>query len=242
MLKQGTENQFDAPAITAVSPSGAASIAKRMLQVMKKVGYVQKDGKNDFHGYKYASEANLIAALRPELINAGLVLIPSVTHVGQDEHGNTHVQMTFTILDEEGNTFSFTGAGSGNDKARNGNVGDKGIYKAITGATKYALMKTFLLETGDDPEVASDHDRHEPAPKAAPKAEPKPKASLNEDQVLLINALKEFAGNMGSPEELKELWGENLPKLEEIERIDPAAHEDLKNHFRNIRDQLKGSK
>jgi hypothetical protein len=211
-----------------------------MLQVMRKVGYVQKDGKNEFHGYKYASEANLIAALRPELIEAGLVLIPSVSHVSQDEHGNTHVLMLFTLMDDEGGTYTFCGAGAGNDRNKNG-VGDKGIYKAITGATKYALMKTFLLETGDDPEVVSDHDRGEAKPVEKPVERKKPKG-LNDDQKLLISALKEFAGNMGNEKELMELWGENLPKIEEIEAADPEAHEDLKQHFRTIRTKLKESK
>lgn len=32
-------------------------------------------------------------------------------------------------------------------------TGDKAIYKAITGAQKYVLMKTFLIPTGDDPEL-----------------------------------------------------------------------------------------
>lgn len=206
---------------------------------MRKVGYVQKDGKNEFHGYKYASEANLIAALRPALIDAGLVLIPSVTNVTQDEYGNTHVMMNFTLMDDEGYTFTFSGAGSGNDRNKNG-VGDKGIYKAITGATKYALMKTFLLETGDDPEVVSDHDRGEAKPIEKPAERKKPKG-LNDDQKLLISALKEFAGNMGTEKELMELWGENLPKIEEIEAADPEAHEDLKQHFRTIRNKLKES-
>lgn len=206
---------------------------------MKEVGYVQKDGKNEFHGYKYASEANLIAALRPAMIEAGLILIPSVTHVSHDEYGNTHVMMNFTLMDEEGAMYTFSGAGSGNDRNKNG-VGDKGTYKAITGATKYALMKTFLLETGDDPEVASDHDRgHVHQPEQSKPEKPK---GLNEDQKLLIKALKEFAGNMSGEKELKELWGENLPKIEEIEAADPAAHEDLKEHFRAIRTKLKEKK
>jgi hypothetical protein len=242
MSKQETGKQLDAQVTTAASPSGVPSIVKKMLQVMRKVGYVQKDGKNEFHGYKYASEANLIAALRPELIEAGLVLIPSVSHVSQDEHGNTHVLMLFTLMDDEGSTYSFCGAGSGNDRNKNG-VGDKGIYKAITGATKYALMKTFLLETGDDPEVVSAHDQEkiEPVEKPKEKTKPKPKG-LNEDQKLLVKALKEFAGNMGDEKELMELWGENLPKIEGIEAADPEAHDDLKQHFRTIRTKLKESK
>ncbi len=32
--------------------------------------------------------------------------------------------------------------------------GDKGVYKAITGAIKYIMTSTFLIPTNDDPEVA----------------------------------------------------------------------------------------
>ena len=244
MSKHETEKLSDAPETTVGYRSGVHSIVNKMLEVMKKVGYVQKDGKNEFHGYKYASEANLIRKGAqtligyPALIDAGLVLIPSVTSVTQDEYGNTHVMMNFTLMDDEGCMYTFSGAGSGNDRNKNG-VGDKGIYKAITGATKYALMKTFLLETGDDPEVVSDHDR---GTVSQPKPEPEKPKGLNEDQKLLIKALKEFAGNMTNEKELKELWGENLPKIEEIEAVDPAAHEDLKEHFRATRTKLKEKK
>jgi hypothetical protein len=227
------------------SRSGAANIAQiaqKMLLVMKEVGYVQKDGKNDFHGYKYASEASLIAALRPAMIKHGLVLIPNVTSTRQDEHGNTHVLMEFTIMSDTGHSISFVGAGSGNDRNKNG-VGDKGIYKAITGCVKYALMKTFLLETGDDPEVASDHDRSEKQADAQKvTAAAKPRLSLNEDQLLLLSVLRDFADNMKSDRELKELWGENLPKLEVIESIDPEAMESLRAHFRVVREKLKAKK
>ena len=72
---------------TAVSHSGAAKIAVKILAVMKEVGYVQKDGKNDFQNYNYATEGNAIRALRPALVKHGLFLIPSVETVQQDEYG-----------------------------------------------------------------------------------------------------------------------------------------------------------
>jgi hypothetical protein len=133
---------------------------------MRDVGYVQKAGHNDFQNYKYATEADAIAALRPAMIKHGLCMIPSVESVEQDEWGNTNVLMHYRILDEEGNFLSFRAAGSGNDKNSKG-VGDKGIYKALTGASKYALLKTFMMETGDDPEVPSQQEKES-------KPEPKP--------------------------------------------------------------------
>ena len=140
---------------------------------MRDVGYVQKAGHNDFQNYKYATEADAIAALRPAMIKHGLCMIPSVESVEQDEWGNTNVLMHYRILDEEGNFLSFRAAGSGNDKNNKG-VGDKGIYKALTGASKYALLKTFMMETGDDPEVPSQQEKEskpEPKPEVKHKAE-----------------------------------------------------------------------
>ena len=58
-------------------------------------------------------------------------------------------------------------AGAGNDRNSKG-VGDKGIYKALTGCNKYALLKALQLATGDDPE----NEKEEPvrnAPQTAPK-------------------------------------------------------------------------
>ncbi len=65
---------------------------------------------------------------------------------------------------------------------------DKGYYKAYTGAVKYFLMKTFMISTGDDPELDSYRDQaprrpqsqarpSRPAPKATPKVAPKAAAA-----------------------------------------------------------------
>lgn len=200
---------------------------------MREVGYVQKDGKNDFHGYKYASEANAIAALRPSLVKHGLVMIPSVKNVQHDEHGNTHVDVLYTIFDEHGNYLEFMASGSGNDRAKSGAVGDKGIYKALTGANKYALLKTFLLETGDDPEKEELHDEN--------PVEKVDKQSV-ENMKLFIDKLQEMAEACTSVDDLSSLWKGNLSKLEEIEGIDPARFAGIKELFRNLKTQLKGKK
>ena len=63
-------------------------IAAALHSVMSKVGYVQKQSKNDHHGYKYASEADLLEKLRPAMVENGLMLIPSVESVSSpDEYG-----------------------------------------------------------------------------------------------------------------------------------------------------------
>jgi len=133
----------------------SAKIATALHNVMTKVAYVQKGGENKFHGYKYVSEADLLEKLRPALIEEGLILIPSVEMVRpMDEHGNTVVDMRYEIVHKDGDFWPhlIRISGCGNDRAKNGSVGDKGIYKAITGANKYFLFKLFQIETGDDPE------------------------------------------------------------------------------------------
>jgi hypothetical protein len=138
----------------------SAKIAQALHQVMSKVSYIQKTGNNKFHGYKYAGEADLLEKLRPAMLEAGLLLIPSIKGVSPiDEHGVTTVQMEYTLVHKDGDIWPsvICAAGQGGDRNKNG-VGDKGLYKAITGANKYLLFKLFQIETGDDPETDSSHD------------------------------------------------------------------------------------
>ena len=217
------------------------------MAVMKEVGYVQKAGHNDFQNYKYATEADAIKAIRPAMLNHGLCMIPSVESVNQDEYGNTNVIMLYRIFDEEGNFLSFRAAGSGNDKNSKG-VGDKGIYKALTGASKYALLKTFLMETGDDPEVPSEQDKpFKQEPKAEPKVEKQePKEEPQEDQELsdvrqaFVKMMKECVDSCTKEVEVVELWNANKTELDNIKSKNKEVHKDLVNYFKNRKEAIKG--
>lgn len=220
------------------------------MAVMKEVGYVQKAGHNDFQNYRYATEADAIKAIRPAMLNHGLCMIPSVESVNQDEYGNTNVIMLYRIFDEEGNFLSFRAAGSGNDKNSKG-VGDKGIYKALTGASKYALLKTFLMETGDDPEVPNEQEKtfkQEPKQEVKPEVKQEPKEApvivdeseeLSDVRLAFINMIKECADTCTKEEELTELWNGNRAELENIKSKNKAAHKDLVNFFKAKIDQIK---
>jgi hypothetical protein len=133
----------------------SATITKALHEVMGKVAYVQKGQRNKFHNYNYAGEADLLAVLRPAMMEAGLLLIPSaVSQSAIDSYGNTQVVMEYTLAHKDGDTWPhpIRALGCGNDMNSKGGVGDKGTYKAITGANKYLLFKLFQIETGDDPE------------------------------------------------------------------------------------------
>jgi hypothetical protein len=153
------------------------NLARAMLEVMKAVQYVEKRGRNDFHNYNYAMESDVVAAIRKGMIDNDLVLLPRAyfTNGGSpnvvDENGLTHVSVEFTLIHApSGERANISFPGSGSDKNRNG-VGDKGVYKALTGAYKYALLKVFLVETGDDPER---HERDEEEITAPPQRPPLP--------------------------------------------------------------------
>lgn len=142
------------------------TILRALHAVMEDVEYVQKSGENDFHGYTYATEADVLKRLRPAMIKHGLVLIPSVQQVSNiDANGVTTVTMQYTLAHTSGAVWPtpIFAAGSGGDRSKSG-IGDKGLYKALTGANKYLLFKLFQIEIGDDPEQPKvDYDRDDAA-------------------------------------------------------------------------------
>lgn len=131
-------------------------LVKKLVEVMKQVKYIQKTGFNEFHRYRYATEADVNEKVREVLADHNVVLIPNVKSHSVREHTNAKgkteyivtVGVEFTFIDgDTGEKISFTTYGEGQD------AGDKGTYKAFTGAQKYALMKAFMIPTGDDPEA-----------------------------------------------------------------------------------------
>lgn len=134
------------------------TLVKKLAKVMNEVKYIEKKGFNKFHKYRYATESDVAEKVREVLADQHVMMIPNMKEHQVREHttakGKTEyiatVMMEFTFMDgESGESISFSMAGEGQD------TGDKAYYKAITGAQKYALMKAFMIPTGDDPEQDS---------------------------------------------------------------------------------------
>ena len=130
------------------------NVYERVLGVMSELGMVKKDGNVSFNktNYNYVSEAAFIAALRPLMIRYRLIIFPSSTQVDTTTSKLTRIQSVYTVaaVDYEGasdNLMHIETGGEGADSF------DKGIYKAMTGAFKYALRQTFMVATGDDAEA-----------------------------------------------------------------------------------------
>lgn len=141
----------------------ARSLVKKLCEIMDAVGYVQKTGVNKFHGYKYATEADLVEMIRGEFAKRHVFVFPDVVEYtrlplevesknGVRKTQISEVKIAWTFVDgESGEERTVHVHGVGEDNV------DKGFYKAFTGSEKYLLMKSFLIPTGDDPE--SDHER-----------------------------------------------------------------------------------
>lgn len=159
----------------------ASQLAAKLAKIMGEITHVAKNGKNTFHGYQYAMESDMLAAVRGKLAEAHIFVLTGVSSVEIRDTPKdgflTTIRTTHTFVDgETGETLEASSAGQGTDK------GDKGVFKAITGATKYFISKNFLIPTGDDPEgfdekrEAAGRKPKEPVgTKAAPKATQPPK-------------------------------------------------------------------
>lgn len=132
-----------------------SKLLQKISKISENISSIPKNGLNTTFGYNYVTERDVVETLRTVLHKEGVVLIPSVVSTtereilnkGGDRTTITKVRMSYTFLDAEtGGYLTTYFEGEGEDAY------DKGIYKAITGCQKYALLKTFLIPTGDDPE------------------------------------------------------------------------------------------
>lgn len=123
------------------------NIYKRVNLVMKEVTYVQKENKKVNNQYTFVSHDAVARTLHEPMATHGIVMIPTIVDLEQD--GNrTKVKMdiSFVNIDNPTDKITITQYGYGIDPQ------DKGIGKAQSYAVKYALLKLFCLETGDDVE------------------------------------------------------------------------------------------
>jgi hypothetical protein len=139
------------------APDNCASLnlRQKLALVRRRLGYVQKRGHNDLHNYNYVTAADLAGAVGDILAELGVLVIPRLESISHeparsgraDAEHLTHVVMNYSFVDvDTAEEIMVKVAGEGAD------VGDKAPYKAMTGALKYALLQSFLLATGDDPE------------------------------------------------------------------------------------------
>jgi hypothetical protein len=145
----GERSAFTAPMFAQLS------LRQKLAVVRRRIAYVQKRGYNELKNYNYVTAADIAGAVGDILAELGVVVVPRLESISHEpsrmarsevEHV-AHVVMAYTFMDVDTvEEITVKVAGEGLD------AGDKAPYKAMTGALKYALLQSFLLATGDDPE------------------------------------------------------------------------------------------
>lgn len=207
------------------------NIHDAIVSVYAKIGYVPKRGRIDAGSirYNFAGEADFIAAIRPEMILAGIYQAPeSMVILSNDRletrrvgtNGQEFISYQFRVVVQVG--YRFTHAASGTSIlvpafGEGMDSGDKAFNKAMTGANKYALRQTFMIETGDDPDKYASHpeggvetgepvrnnnakSKAAPNETAAPK-DSKPKADDKPEEPpkkLSVDKINEFAAKLAT--------------------------------------------
>jgi len=135
------------------------SVAGAILKVSFSVGKITKNGTNDHFKFKYQAWDDVLPEVRNACVEHGLTVVPNVTQIITGVKKVT-VMVNFILLcGDDRLEVGFAGEANDND--------DKAIQKAITSATKYFFLKTFMIPCqGDvDPDgLGEDKPKTERAP------------------------------------------------------------------------------
>jgi len=149
-----TTEETHANADHLLQPAPSLNLRQKLAEVRRRLGYVQKRGHNERFNYSYVTAADIAGSIGDLLAELGVVIIPRLEEISYESAAGrgeavrmARVVMAYTFADvDSGEELTAKVAGQGLD------AGDKAPYKAMTGALKYALLQSFLLATGDDPE------------------------------------------------------------------------------------------
>lgn len=145
----------------AKSRDDTPCLAQRILAVMRDVGYVQKttDVRAGGGSYKAVGHDEVVRVVRAGCVEHGICILPSIHDVVNatvEVKTNNGIKLirvcdvvarvTLVNADSPRDRITIDYPGHGED------YGDKASGKAISYACKYALLKAFMLETGDQEE------------------------------------------------------------------------------------------
>lgn len=144
----------------AVQAIKKLNVYQRINEVRKKVWYVRKDKDVSTGGsgnYKATTHDAVTALVRNHLIEHGVLIVPrlinsSMTEVGKTKGGTPifryagRFEVDFVNCDEPDDRIVYPTEAHANDS------GDKAPGKAVSYATKYAILKLFNIETGENEE------------------------------------------------------------------------------------------
>ncbi len=190
-----------------------AGLVAKMATVMDDIEELEKKGFNEFYKYSYARAEDIFAMVRKHLSKQKIMAFSNIesmeTREVETKKGvsiQADVDLSITFIDgDSGASITVFYMGSGIDN------GDKYLYKAYTGALKYALKDTFLMSAGDDVE--------EDSPERAAKTTKK-----QDDKAEMLRKIRNYY-RKASPSIVEEVIAKHLngKKIQEITGETPEA-------------------
>lgn len=145
----------------------AKTLHEKLVEVALEVRNIEKGGRNVSQKYAFVQEADVVRAVWPELLKRGILFYPVERVLAPITEFTTSKGSTAFLTTVSSEWEASDGAekiriasmGQGTDTG-----GDKGVYKALTGDKKYAVLQLLGIATGDDPEVSRSDEEVESAP------------------------------------------------------------------------------
>ncbi len=129
------------------------NIHQRILAIMEDVDKVIKEDKKVNNQYTFVSHDAVSRIMHPLFVKHGVTMIPSVRQITQDgNRAEMEIDITFHNVDEPSEYILTKSVGYGIDSQ------DKGPGKAYSYAVKMAVLKLFVLESGEKEDGPSDPD------------------------------------------------------------------------------------
>ena len=167
-------------------------IYKAIPQVMKAVGAIEKNRKNQQQNYAFRGIDDVFAAFQRPLIEAGIFYVPEVL---EQQHESvptksggtmnyTRLLVGYSFYAADGSSVRAVVAGEAMDSA------DKSTNKAMSAALKYALLQIFCVPTEMDDADAETHEMGDRSARQEQSAARAEKANGSESPGQLIPKLK----------------------------------------------------
>lgn len=199
----------------------STKLAGKLVEILQNLGSVPKKGYNKHQNYYYMREVDVMDALKEQLVKHKIILLTSskLVEVREklkiDKNDNktvdfiTTVATTHTFIDSvSGEQLSIDSVGQGQDS------GDKGSGKSITSATKYAIMKTFMI-SDESQDVENDGITKHETPAIINKTFNKPLTQITKQVDTITNTVNDIKTTINltnTPSAVKETPPTQLPR------------------------------
>lgn len=209
-----------------------ANIYKAINEVMKEIGAVGKNQKNEQQKFMYRGIDAIMNAINPALINHNVFIVPEVLEQKREERvsktGNTLLysicKIRFTFYAEDGSHVEAVTVGEGMDS------GDKATNKAMAIAFKYACFQVFCIPTEEMTEADAETNN------VKSKEEEENQRMMEEAAKAKISAVKVKALNKRCEDDkvpVEMLC--SLYKITKLEEMNEAQFRNASDHWEQIK-------